>query len=276
LARTPIHGDETSEHAGWPGFFAGVYQWVIGMTIGLMVLHNGLHWFRHVRLRASGRQVVRLTANEVAQHWVLMVSFIVLVVSGFSLRFSEAWGVRWLFGWGGGEGFVIRGTVHRVAGAVFLGWMAWHVVYLKTRGGRGWLRDILVCRRDLSDFVQHVLFFVGRRSEPPKFGRFSYMEKCEYWALVWGAVIMAATGVMLWFDNWFTGSVGVPKVVLDVGHVIHYYEAWLATLAIVVWHVYATVFSPPVYPMNPSWWAGRMPEEMYREEHRESADASRE
>jgi cytochrome b subunit of formate dehydrogenase len=95
------------------------------------------------------------------------------------------------------------------------------------------------------------------------------MEKSEYWALLWGAVIMAATGVLLWFENYFIEEWNLDKVVLDISQVIHYYEAWLATLAILVWHMYATVFSPSVYPMNPAWWAGKMPKDLYDEEHPE-------
>jgi cytochrome b subunit of formate dehydrogenase len=101
--------------------------------------------------------------------------------------------------------------------------------------------------------------------ESPSFGRFSYVEKAEYWALVWGTVVMILSGFFLWFDNvavkWF------PKGFLDVMLIIHYYEAWLATLSILIWHMYSTIFSPGVYPMNPSWYTGKMPEDMYRHEH---------
>ena len=93
------------------------------------------------------------------------------------------------------------------------------------------------------------------------------MEKCEYWALIWGSVLMTATGVLLWFDNYFVEQWNLPKGFLDVMLVIHYYEAWLATLAILVWHGYSTVFGPHVYPMNPAWLTGRMPKEMYLHEH---------
>jgi cytochrome b subunit of formate dehydrogenase len=94
------------------------------------------------------------------------------------------------------------------------------------------------------------------------------VEKAEYWALVWGTVIMIISGFFLWFDNvavkWF------PKGFLDVMLVVHYYEAWLATLAILIWHMYSVVFRPGVYPMNPAWLTGRMPEEMFRHEHPEA------
>jgi cytochrome b subunit of formate dehydrogenase len=193
----------------------------------------------------------------------------VLVISGFSLRFSESWWVELLFGWGGGEGFVIRGTVHRVAAVIFMVWTVWHMLYLFTKRGRRWLKDMIGEKRDLLDIKTNALFFLGRRSDEPRFGRFTYMEKCEYWALMWGTVIMTATGLLLWFDNYFVQHWHLPKGLLDVVLVVHYYEAWLAFLAILVWHIYGTVFSPTVYPMNPAWLSGRMPKEMYAEEHPE-------
>jgi len=188
-------------------------------------------------------------------------------VSGFSLRFSEAWWVRMLFGWGGGQGFLIRGLIHRVAAVLFVIGCVWHGFYLFTARGRRWMRDMLASKRDAVDIKDSALYFLGHRSERPRFGRFSYMEKCEYWALIWGAVIMTATGVLLWFDDYFVQEWNLPKGVLDVALVIHYYEAWLATLAILVWHGYSTVFSPHVYPMNPAWLTGRMPKDLYEDEH---------
>ncbi len=267
MAQSPIHGPDLGAVSGWPQFVAVVYKWLIGVTIGFMLLHNIAHWHRHMKIRAKGVCVVRMTTTEVAQHWLLMLSFTALVLTGFSLRFSDAWWVQALFGWGGGAGFLYRGMIHRVVAVVFILCGIWHLVYLCTRPGRSWLRAIMGSARDVTDMYNHVLFFLGRRSKPPLFRRFSYMEKLEYWALIWGSVVMAVTGIVLSFENFFTESWNIRKVVLDVSQVIHYYEAWLATLAILVWHIYATVFSPSVYPMNPAWLNGEMTKEMYEEEH---------
>lgn len=87
--------------------------------------------------------------------------------------------------------------------------------------------------------------------------RFSYIEKAEYWAFLWGAVLMAATGLPLWFADWTLRN--FPKWVTDVATAIHFYEAVLASLAILVWHLYWTVFDPDVYPMDTSWWSGHAP-----------------
>jgi len=267
LASAPIHGTATGIKTGWPRFFTIFYMWLIGVTIGSMLLHNIADWVRHLKLMKTKPFVIRMSLNEALQHWFLMISFTVLVISGFSLRFSEAWWVQVLFGWGGGEGFLIRGTIHRVAAVVFILGCAWHLFYLFGQRGRRWMLDMLASPRDLVNIKENILFFLGMRKEKPSFGRFTYMEKCEYWALVWGGVIMTLTGLLLWFDNYFVTTWRLPRVLLDVALVIHYYEAWLATLAILVWHIYGTVFSPGVYPMNPAWLTGRMPKDMYGHEH---------
>lgn len=269
LASVPIHETATGIKTGWPRFFTMLYYWIISITIGLMALHCLGDWFRHIKVMAQKPLVVRMTVNETMQHWVLAISFIVLVISGFSLRFSEAWWVRLLFGWGGGKGFIVRGDVHRIAAVIFVICCLWHLAYLFTRRGRRWFRDMLASPRDLVHIKESALYFLGLRDHKPGFGRFSYMEKCEYWALIWGAVIMTGTGILLWFDNYFVEQWKLPKGFLDVMLVIHYYEAWLATLAILVWHGYSAVFGPTVYPMNPAWLAGKMPKDMYTHEHPE-------
>jgi len=269
LANAPIHETAAGIKTGWPHFFRVLYYWVIGVTIGLMVLHCAADWIRHLKIMGDKPMIVRLTPNETIQHWLLAISFIVLVISGFSLRFSESWWVQIMFGWGGGKGFEIRGLVHRVSAVLFMVCCLWHLAYLFTARGRRWMMDMLARPRDLRHIRESTAYFLGVRAEKPRFGRFSYMEKCEYWALIWGGVIMTVTGVLLWFDDYFVEHWQLPKGLLDVALVIHYYEAWLATLAILVWHGYSTLFSPHVYPMNPAWIAGRMPKDMYTDEHPE-------
>ena len=83
--------------------------------------------------------------------------------------------------------------------------------------------------------------------------------------MLWGNAVMIITGLLLWFDNYFISL--LPHGSLDVALVIHYYEAILASLAILIWHLYSTVFNPHVYPMNPSWITGKMPRDMFVHEH---------
>jgi cytochrome b subunit of formate dehydrogenase len=265
MATIPIHGiSGQGLRTPVAELVEDIYIVAIVVIIGLMVLHWLIDLWRHLKKVMDSRpQVRRMRADEVLQHALLALSFISLVISGFALRFDQGFVAKFFFGWEGG--FEVRGTLHRIWAVVFMGTVVWHVAFLTTGRGRRFVRDIFPARSDFEFFVQRILYNLGLRKQTPQFGRFSYVEKAEYWALVWGTGVMVVTGLMLWFDNWFIQF--LPKGVLDVALVIHYWEAWLATLAIVVWHMYSTVFNPHVYPMNPSWITGTMPEEMYRHEH---------
>jgi cytochrome b subunit of formate dehydrogenase len=154
---------------------------------------------------------------------------------------------------------------------VLIGAGIYHAFYLAAaREGRRLLRDLAPAPRDLRDAVNAMLYYLHIRTEKPKFGRFNYAEKAEYWALVWGTALMGVTGVMLWAKVW-VGNL-LARWLVDVATAIHFYEAILATLAILVWHFYQVFFDPDVYPMNTAWWDGNMPIEHYREEHELDAD----
>jgi hypothetical protein len=95
---------------------------------------------------------------------------------------------------------------------------------------------------------------LGLIPRKPRVSAHSYVEKAEYWAVVWGTVIMAATGLMLWFNN--LTLAWLPKSWLDLATVVHLYEAILATLSIVVWHFYFVIFDPEVYPLETAFLTG--------------------
>jgi len=274
LAHTPIHGfGKEGLRTPLADFIAKIYIIVIFLIIGLMVLHWLIDLYRQIKIVLGKRpRIRRMRMQEVWQHTFLMMSFIVLVVSGFALRYSESWFVH-LF-WGREGGFEMRGEVHRVAAVIFILTSAWHLIYvLASVRGRKFFKDMLPEMLDFHQFWQRIMFNLGFRDKGPSFKRFSYVEKAEYMALIWGTAVMIITGLLLWFDNWFLKF--LPKGALDIALVIHLYEAWLATLAIVVWHLYSTVFHPSVYPMNPSWITGTMPEDMYTHEHPEYVEEAK-
>ena len=206
-----------------------------------------------------------MTAQERMQHATLVLSFLVLVVTGFMLHYPEAWWVAAIRDLSR-RAFELRGLVHRIAGVVMLAAGAWHIAYLAfSPAGRSLFRDLLPRARDLTDPWKVLRYNLGLAPEKPLFGRFSYIEKAEYWALVWGTLLMGVTGAVLWFDNTSMGL--LTKLGLDIAHVIHFYEAILATLAIIVWHLYFVIFNPDIYPMNLAWLTGRMSEREMQEEH---------
>ena len=160
----------------------------------------------------------------------------------------------------------LRRWTHRIAGIVLLLAGVYHLVYLlRTPEGRRLLQDLFPIKKDLADLWCALRYLVGWSREKPKIGRFGYAEKLEYWAVVWGTIIMGVTGLMIWFKMDVTAF--LPRWVVDVAMTIHYYEAVLACLAIVVWHFYHVIFDPDVYPLNPACWDGRVSEEWQQHEH---------
>jgi cytochrome b subunit of formate dehydrogenase len=239
------------------------YLVLIFGVIGAMFLHNAIIW----RSKAVARRamlnpyMVRMTVNQRWQHLVLLTSFIVLVITGFALKFPYSGLAEAL-----AMGEKLRSVVHRVAGVILIGAGIYHVFYLAmTVEGRRLIRAFAPGPKDAFDAWATMRYYLGMGGQKPKYGRFSYAEKAEYWALVWGSVLMAVTGVMMWAKV-TTGNL-LARWWVDVATSIHYYEAILATLAILVWHFYQVFLDPDVYPMNWAWWDGKMPVHRYREEH---------
>jgi cytochrome b subunit of formate dehydrogenase len=143
---------------------------------------------------------------------------------------------------------------------------AYHIVYvLATKDGRRLVKDLFPVKQDIADTVGAVRYLLGLSKEKPRIGRFGYAEKMEYWAVVWGTVIMGVTGLMIWLKIDVTRF--LPRWVVDVALTIHYYEAILACLAIIVWHFYHVIFDPDVYPLNLACWDGKVSEHWQAEEH---------
>lgn len=258
-------------------FVATAYIILIVVVVGGMFAHNLLDFIkkskRQLLLRrgllprepVSHRLYVRMTLSERLQHGTLVISFTLLVLTGFALKFPDAWWVAPLRDISPLM-FELRGIIHRIAAVVMVLASLYHLYYIFfVPRGKRLLRDLLPQLQDVTDAIGVMKYNLGISQVKPKLGRFSYIEKSEYWALVWGTIVMSVTGVILWFDNTFLGL--LTKLWWDVAQAIHYYEAWLATLAIIVWHFYFVIFNPDVYPLNVAFWKGTLTEEEMEEEH---------
>ena len=251
------------------------YLWAIVLVVGFMLLHNGWdlaikarHWPPPPRPTPT-HVSERMSRSLRWQHGLVMLSFPVLVYTGFALTYPESWWAAPLLRWE--SRFGLRGIIHRAAAVVLLAALGWHAVQLAvSRRLRAQLRGLLPTWDDARQLALRLAYYAGRRRTLPPTGPFSYIEKMEYWAFIWGMMIMTATGMPLWFSD-FTLR-WVPKWVADVATAIHFYEAVLATLAILVWHLYWVIFDPEVYPMDWSWWHGRSPAS--REHERLDEDGS--
>jgi len=246
-------------------FVTRFYIVLIVLTIGGMAAFNGLDYLAKTRahVRAANGEV-RMPKWVRVQHFLMVALFITLAYTGFVHKFPDAfwsWPFKMLE-----NGGYIRGMIHRVAGWAFTLLFGVHLVVLfGTPRGRGYLKELWLRFHDLGDAFGQLFYNLGLRATPPPHRRFNYAEKAEYWALVWGSFVMIVTGAMLIFTE--TVLRMWPKVWHDVAQVIHYYEAVLATLAIVVWHFYWVIFDPKEYPMNPAWLIGKKAEHKADEKH---------
>lgn len=268
FALSKVHVDIASSKAGaglgekvnW--WIRKIYLGLIIVVIGAMLAHNGILMGRKVAARrhVNGASVVRMDVSQRIQHAVLAISFVVLAWTGFALKYPDNWWAHAL----GSEG--VRSWTHRIAGIIMLLGGVYHLGYIiGCREGRRLVKDMLPATKDARDIAEQVQYLVGLSPLKPRFGRFSYIEKMEYWAVVWGTIIMGATGFMIWFKMDVTRF--LPRWCVDAATTVHWYEALLACLAILVWHFYSVIFDPDIYPYNRAAVTGKIPAELYEEEH---------
>lgn len=268
FARGQIHGSiiKTKELSGIVKYYVRLFYFIlIPLVILGMLAHNILDYAYRLRLKSMEQKnlktYLRLSLSERVQHIIMFVSFIILVISGFALR------LKLNFPFLSGEtNSLLRSTTHRIAAVLFIIVSIYHVFYLlRNNRGKGIIRDMMPALKDIQDALGALMTYLGFRKEYPQLGRFSYIEKSEYFALIWGAVIMIATGIVMWFEEFFMRF--IPKWGLDVADMIHYYEAILATLAIIVWHFYHVHIKPGAKYTNLAWLTGKLTEEEMKEEH---------
>jgi cytochrome b subunit of formate dehydrogenase len=210
------------------------------------------------------RQFQRFSGNFRAQHMVLMVSCIILIITGLPLKFHEARVSQIFFDLIGGV--QMSTLIHRVGAVGLIGVGVYHLLYLiASREGRRNFLALLPRTKDATDLVQMFRYFMGRTDQKPRFGRFSYVEKFDYWAVYWGMVIMIGSGLLLWFLE--TSLQFLPKFAADIAREAHSDEGLLATLAIIIWHFYNVHLNPEHFPMNRTFWSGMISEEEMRRHH---------
>ena len=212
--------------------------------------------------REEERGFERFTPSERIQHLVMLAAFVLLVVTGFPLLFPDLFKGSFILA----ESSLIRGITHRVAALVLIGAGLWHLAYsLISPEGNQSFRKVLPLPRDLKDFYDQVRYNLGRRGEFPRLGKFHLMQKLEYFGVVWGTALMAATGFMLWFENQTLSL--FPLWVLDTARIVHRYEAILAALTVGISHFYHVHWRPDLFPMSKVWLTGRVSRHEMLEEY---------
>lgn len=222
---------------------------------------------RRPKAAAEGRRYTRFTVAQRVQHILLAVSFTLLVVTGMPLRFAETeWLSHVYILFGGLQGARLT---HRVAAVVMIATWIWHTLYLFYRwhkagySFKSW--TMWPTRKDFSDFFGTIKYHLGLAKEEPKFDRFQFREKFDYFAVYWGMPIMVFSGLVLWFPIYFGNR--LPEIGLSFAYIAHSDEAILAFLAIVTWHMYNAHFNPDRFPMSRVFLTGELTREEMEREH---------
>lgn len=263
FSKNPVHFGAGGAHGievALIGWIKKIYWGLILVVVGGMLLHNGviLNYYlrRKLRHERAAASAARFTPAQIAQHAVLAITFIALAITGFMLAYPDVWWSRLFESLGLSETW--RRWIHRGAAIGLIAASIYHVIWIwSTPYGRTELRRISPRLRDLREVAQNLRFHLGKSDEPARFAKYDYPAKVEYWALVWGTIIMAVTGVILWFPLWATSF--MPFWIVKVSEVIHLFEAWLATLAIVFFHFFFVIGHPEVYPLSLAMTHGKMP-----------------
>jgi cytochrome b subunit of formate dehydrogenase len=215
-------------------------------------------------VQSDAGYLVRFSAAQRVEHFVTMVDFVGLVATGLPQKFYTTSWAQWLIGNMGGIDSVR--WIHRFFGVVLILAVLWH--------GVGALRAILsrrvgfsmaVNKRDFTDAVQTLRYYLGLEDHPAAFDRYDYKQKWEYWSLMIGNVIMILSGLTLMYPA-VVASI-FPGEIIPAAKVAHSNEGLMAFLVITIWHVFNAHLHPDVFPFDASIFTGQISRERMHHEH---------
>ncbi|MDH5639384.1 MAG: cytochrome c3 family protein, partial [Nitrospinota bacterium] len=228
----------------------------------------------------TGRFVRRFELRHRVTHIFVIVSFLSLALTGMMLKYSyQPWAQTLADLLGGVSGAAF---IHRVAAIVTFGYFFYHIrqlALMKRQSGLSWLgftfrpESMMFNLNDIRTFWRNVKWFtwLGPR---PEYGRFTYWEKFDYFAVFWGVPIIGLSGLVLWFPVFFTHW--LPGWIINLAMIVHSDEALLAVGFIFTIHFFNTHLRPEAFPMDPVIFTGLAPEEKYMEERSEDYAAMKE
>lgn len=194
------------------------------------------------------------------EHFILMTSFTILGITGLAQKYAVlaiGEGIINFFG-----GIEQTRFIHRTAAVVLVLGSFYHLL---TSAYRLFVKHermlMLPDKKDLQDLLDTIRFNLGMSKQHPKMRKFNFGEKFEYWAVVWGTLVMALTGFVLW--NPIAFSAVFPGQLIPAAKAAHGGEALLAVSAIIVWHMY----NVHIRHFNPSMFTGNLPRHQMEEEH---------
>ena len=203
----------------------------------------------------TDEQIRRFGIYRIIEHLALIALFVVLSVTGLPQKFYYL-GISQSV-------IVILGGIdnlrlfHHLAGVLFAVLVIQHIIanFIGVAFLR-WEPAMLVTLKDAQDAFQNVRYYLGLDDLPAQCGRYTYKEKCIYWLIIIGGFQMIISGLVLWFP--VTATQYLPGMFIPVSKMVHTSEAMLIFLLVVTWHIYDSVLSPDVFPLNKSIFTGNI------------------
>lgn len=207
---------------------------------------------------------VRFKIAQRIEHMILIITFTMLSVTGLAQRFYTAsWGEWVILNLGGIE---VTRLVHRIFALLFLLGVIYHFGYVFNNIFRRHAKLTMVpTMNDVRDVITTLTYSFGFTDKPPQMGRFDYRQKFEYWGITFGSIIIIASGFFLAFPIMVTQI--LPGQFVAAAKEFHGYEATLAVLTVVIWHLYDVILKPGIFPADTSIFTGKISRERMEEEH---------
>ncbi|MEW6739334.1 MAG: formate dehydrogenase subunit gamma [Nitrospirota bacterium] len=212
----------------------------------------------------TDHKIKRFSTYRIAEHWIYMATFIVLVVTGLSQKFHSLDISLWLIFHLGGIDYVR--LIHRYAGMVFLVVTALHIITgIVCIAAKKWPPSMVINKKDFSDAIHNIRYYLGVETQPAICDRYSYKQKFEYWGVIISAVLMIMTGIILWLPAFLTRF--LPGEIIPAAKVMHTNQGFLMFLIIALWHIYNSIFSPEIFPIDKSIFTGSISRDRMLREH---------
>ncbi len=208
--------------------------------------------------------IQRLSRNQRIQHLILLISMIVLSVTGLVLKFHSNSFSVWLIKIEGG--IWVRGLIHRIFAIALILLTIYHILWVTfTNEGHSELMAFAPGWKDLRDFFRKLSYNLGISKTLPEFDKYDYLQKFQYWGVALGVILMIFTGTILWFVN--QSMAILPKWIIDATILVHGWDGVMIFIVLFVFHLYNVHLNPTVFPMNRTWIDGKISVDRLKEEH---------
>ncbi|MGE5892946.1 MAG: formate dehydrogenase subunit gamma [bacterium] len=212
----------------------------------------------------QGKRIRRFSTGRIVEHLAHMLLFTILVATGLSQKFYALDVSQWFILRMGGIDTVR--FLHHISGFAFTATTVLHIgTGIVGLAVRRWAPSMVITRKDFTDAIHNIRYYLGMHNQPAPCGRFTYKQKFEYWSVLLGALLMIVSGFVLLFPI-LTARL-FPGEIVPASKVLHSNEALLVLLIIAVWHIYNSIFSPDVFPLDTSIFTGSISRERMAREH---------